>query len=130
MAATNGFSRMATGDQGLITPAGSGSRCRRCELGALPIMRNRGLFGLLPAPLESLLRWIALVSLVLVARAEPPFLNVGTPWPATDALGRKLPSFAEVGPPKPERFTGIFYFLWHNPGLPKHPNWEGPYDVS
>jgi hypothetical protein len=24
----------------------------------------------------------------------------------------------------------MFYFLWHTPGLPRHPNWEGPYDVS
>ncbi len=38
--------------------------------------------------------------------------NPGTPWPAVDELGRVLPTAAEVGPPRPNRFTGIFYFLW------------------
>ena len=80
--------------------------------------------------IASLLRWMAIATMVVAARAEAPFLNEGAPWPATDALGRKLPALAEVGPPKPGRFTGIFYFLWHNPGLPKHPNWDGPYDVT
>ena len=80
--------------------------------------------------IASLLRWVAMAGMVVAARAEAPLLNEGAPWPATDALGRKLPALAEVGPPKPGRFTGIFYFLWHNPGLPKHPNWDGPYDVA
>ena len=38
--------------------------------------------------------------------------NPGTPWPATDALGRVLPMVEEAGPPRPNRFAGIFYFLW------------------
>src|SRR5579872_4271420 len=38
--------------------------------------------------------------------------NAGTPWPAVDELGRALPTIAEVGPPRPDRFAGIFYFLW------------------
>lgn len=38
--------------------------------------------------------------------------NPGTPWPATDALGRVLPMAEEVGPLRPDRFAGIFYFLW------------------
>ncbi len=46
-------------------------------------------------------------------------------WVATDALGRSLPRFAEVGPPRADRTVGIFYFLWHGP----HIN-GGPYDVS
>ena len=46
-------------------------------------------------------------------------------WAATDALGRKLPGYAEVGPPKPGRYVAIFYFLTHgSPGQP------GPHDVS
>ncbi|MBL9160919.1 MAG: hypothetical protein JNJ70_25795 [Verrucomicrobiales bacterium] len=32
---------------------------------------------------------------------------------ATDALGRVLPMSTEVGPPKPNRTVGIFYFNWH-----------------
>lgn len=46
-------------------------------------------------------------------------------WVATDALGRTLASSAEVGPPRPGRFVGIFYFLW----LGQHGT-DGPYDVS
>lgn len=32
---------------------------------------------------------------------------------ATDGLGRTLPTFAEVGPPKPRRWVGLFYWQWH-----------------
>jgi len=34
-------------------------------------------------------------------------------WAAADALHRILPAFADVGPPKPARTVGIFYFNWH-----------------
>ncbi len=33
-------------------------------------------------------------------------------WVATDVLDRVLPGFAEVGPPREDRWVGIFYFLW------------------
>ncbi len=46
-------------------------------------------------------------------------------WTATDALGRTLPTFAQVGSPRPNKFVGIFYFLW----LGEHGN-EGPFDIS
>jgi len=46
-------------------------------------------------------------------------------WVATDALGRRLPIYPEVGFPRPDRFVGIFYFLWHG----AHVN-GGPYDIS
>jgi hypothetical protein len=46
-------------------------------------------------------------------------------WVATDALGRKLPTYEECGPVKQDRFVGMFYFMTHlNPGG------EGPYDVT
>jgi hypothetical protein len=32
-------------------------------------------------------------------------------WVATDALGRELPGYEQVGPPKPGRHVGIFYFI-------------------
>ncbi len=47
-------------------------------------------------------------------------------WGATDALGRKLPGYAECGPPRPDRQVGIFYFLW----LGEHANGAGPFDNS
>jgi hypothetical protein len=60
--------------------------------------------------------------------AEPS--QPGVPWPATDALGRSAPTAEEVGPPKSDRFVGIFYFLWLNERTNKSPHHEGPYDVS
>jgi hypothetical protein len=47
------------------------------------------------------------------ATAESPAQNPGVPWPATDALGRSLPAEADAGPPRTDRFVGIFYFLTH-----------------
>jgi hypothetical protein len=46
-------------------------------------------------------------------------------WAATDALGRVLPEFNQVGPPRKDRFVGVFYFLW----LGSHVN-GGPYDIT
>lgn len=46
-------------------------------------------------------------------------------WVATDALGRPLPTYREVGPPKSNRTVGIFYFLW----LGQHTT-SGPHDIS
>jgi len=36
-------------------------------------------------------------------------------WVATDALGRGLPGFKECGPPKRDKWAGIFYWTWHTP---------------
>jgi hypothetical protein len=33
-------------------------------------------------------------------------------WVATDALRRSLPVAEEVGPPRANKFVGVFYFLW------------------
>jgi hypothetical protein len=82
------------------------------------------------------LRAISLLTMVIpaIAAAQPQSqtvaANQGTPWPATDALGRKLPLRDEVGPPRSDRFVGIFYFLWLNERHNKSPHWDGPYDVS
>jgi hypothetical protein len=46
-------------------------------------------------------------------------------WVATDALGRKLPTYEECGPPRPGKTVAIFYFVW----LGAHEN-EGPYDIT
>ena len=46
-------------------------------------------------------------------------------WAATDALGRRVPTYEDVGPPRADRVVGIFYFLWH--GAHVH---GGPYDVT
>jgi len=76
---------------------------------------------------------IVLAALFVVARlvshAETSASNPGVPWPATDALGRSLPTPAEVGPVKPDRFVGIFYFLTHSEG-PRHGHPEEPLNVA
>ncbi len=77
--------------------------------------------------------WLAGAFLLLtgVAFAQSPVTNSnpGIPWPATDALGRALPTAIEVGPLKPGRFVGIFYFLTHH-GLTKNPAADEPYNVA
>ncbi|RYG73229.1 hypothetical protein EON80_03480, partial [bacterium] len=45
---------------------------------------------------------------------------------ATDDLGRRLPTYKEVGPPKPDRVVGLFYWQWHT-GLRGIP---GNFDMS
>ena len=68
-----------------------------------------------------------LVGTVLSARsAEPPAWDTfADTWVATDALGRRLPTHAETGPPRADRTVGMFYFLWHGAHIQ-----GGPYDVS
>jgi hypothetical protein len=46
-------------------------------------------------------------------------------WVATDALGRSLPTYEEVGPPREDRIVVLFYFLW----LGQHGT-EGPFDLT
>ncbi len=53
-------------------------------------------------------------------------------WVGTDALGRRMPTVAEVGPVKKDqrRVVGIFYITWHSDA--HHTNFKSPYtaDVS
>jgi hypothetical protein len=48
-----------------------------------------------------------------------------TPWPATDGLGRSLPTFRDVGPVRTNRQVALFYFLWLN----QHST-SGPHTIS
>ena len=52
------------------------------------------------------------------------------PLPATDGLGRALPMPGEVSGPRPDRFVGMFYFLWHDNRAGKRPEGDGPYDIA
>ena len=47
-------------------------------------------------------------------------------WVAVDGLGRALPDYTQVGPPRANRTVGMFYFLHlgHDGAV------DGPYDVS
>ena len=53
----------------------------------------------------------ALFQIGSVNGAEPRDLRSDT-WVATDALGRSLPTFEQVGPRRPNKYVGVFYFLW------------------
>ena len=46
-------------------------------------------------------------------------------WMGTDDLGRTLPMFAQTGPPKPNRWVGLFYWQWHGPD-----RWGPNYNVT
>ena len=76
-------------------------------------------------PAASLFR----VAIAMAASIAQPLhgegINPGVPWPATDALGRELPLAAEVGPPKKDRFMGIFYLTWTGEDYS-----YGPYDIT
>ena len=69
------------------------------------------------------------VALTASPRSIRAFDDVGDlqsdTWTATDALGRTLPGFADVGPPRQGKTVGIFYFLW----LGRSGD-LGPFDVS
>jgi hypothetical protein len=43
--------------------------------------------------------------------AQPRDLGSDT-WVATDARGRSLPVGQELGPPRANKYVGVFYFLW------------------
>lgn len=46
-------------------------------------------------------------------------------WVATDALGRSLPDYHEVGSIRSDKYVACFYFLWHG-----RLGSDGPYDIS
>ena len=74
---------------------------------------------------------LAILGVAASACGQTESANPCTPWPATDALQRRVLMPKEVGPPRADRFVGIFYFLWHNQrGGLKSPLGNGPYDIS
>lgn len=84
-------------------------------------------------PLRRLLMRGVLAALLLSASrawADDRSANPGVPWPATDALGRTVAVGPAVPPPRPDRFVGIFYFLWLNERRNFSPLGRGPCDVA
>lgn len=75
-------------------------------------------------PLACLLALAPPVPRLFGADPTPPDAGPDT-WVATDALGRRLPSATETGPPRADRTVALFYFLWHGAHIQ-----GGPYDVS
>ncbi len=56
---------------------------------------------------------------------QPSWDTMSDTWTATDALGRVMPTYKEVGPPRQDRTVGIFYFLWLGYGVN-----SGPFDIT
>ncbi len=52
--------------------------------------------------------------------------NLGYGLPATDAVGRSLPTNEEVGDLKKDKFVGLFYWTWHTQQSKNNP----PYNVT
>jgi hypothetical protein len=64
----------------------------------------------------------------------------GETWVATDALGRTLPTYNQVGQPRANKYVGVFYWFWHGhipdspisdvtqilAANPQNPQWVGP----
>lgn len=57
--------------------------------------------------------------------ASPLFTIGNADATATDDLGRTLPTFEQTGPPKPNRWVGMFFWQWHGDN-----RWLEDYDVS
>jgi hypothetical protein len=66
--------------------------------------------AILPVLVGVVVAWLC--SETAVAQPEHRDLYADT-WVATDALGRHLPGYAEVGPPRENKAVGIFYWTWH-----------------
>ena len=62
------------------------------------------------------------------AQNSPQIAIANADQVATDGLGRTLPTYAEVGAPKPNRWVGMFYWQWHGPGNDRF--MPGQYDLS
>lgn len=54
--------------------------------------------------------------------SQPVAANPGTPWPASDALGRAVPVAPDARPPRAGRTVGMFYFLTHGDVRTELPN--------
>jgi hypothetical protein len=70
----------------------------------------------------SLIVWGSMMT--TVAQAAPRDTRPDT-WVATDGLGRVVSTSEQVGPPRKDKFVGIFYFLW----MGQHGT-DGPFDIT
>ncbi len=78
----------------------------------------------LPGMILPWLRLAAMTGLLAVAQAAE-WDTFSDTWVATDALGRTMPTGAQVGAPRADRTVGMFYFLWHGAHIQ-----GGPFDIT
>jgi hypothetical protein len=68
---------------------------------------------------------VCVIALSGVALGGPPVDLLSDTWVAADGLGRSLPVAPEVGPPRANKYVGVFYFLWLG-----YAGDAGPFDIS
>lgn len=68
---------------------------------------------------------LILALLLIFSSAAGARVTMPDTWVATDGLGRQVSTAENVGPPRKDKFVGIFYFLW----LGQHGT-DGPFDIS
>lgn len=66
------------------------------------------------------LKIVLMLSLLCFSAKARADVNYGNSLPATDGLGRALPTQAQAGPQK-ERYVGMFYWIWHDLHLATEP---------
>jgi hypothetical protein len=90
--------------------------------------------------LPTLFITILIIPEMLYAQNSTQNKAFGETWVATDALGRKLPTYDQVGRPRANKYVGVFYWFWHGhipdspisnvtdilATSPQNPQWEGP----
>ena len=87
--------------------------------------------GMMLRPLFAIVTAFSIIALVLVGNSvgfsqnSPQIVIDNADCVATDALGRKLPTYEQVGSPKPNRWVGLFYWQWHGPD-----RWGPDYNVT
>ncbi|BCM91270.1 hypothetical protein IAD21_03136 [Abditibacteriota bacterium] len=74
-------------------------------------LRDDGLLVLSPTVSNALM--IRVTAPVVAAKA-PLWDTFADTWVATDGLGRSLPTYEDVGGPRPNKTVGIFYYIWHS----------------
>lgn len=65
---------------------------------------------------------LLLLAFCLQSRAQSPGISAI----ATDAVGRTLPGYEQVGAPKKDKFVGLFYWTWHTQQSKNNP----PFNVT
>ena len=86
-----------------------------------PVLCNAGKSRRSPRGTSLFARWLIAATLTVVwaapacqaADATAAVVIENSNWSATDDLGRALPTHEDTGPPKSDRWVGMFYALWH-----------------
>ncbi len=78
-----------------------------------PKLNTQRFLSVIHNPPMALMPLLALCVVRGQTGATPPVRISDAEVTATDALNRTLPGYREVGPPKPGRWVGMFFWFWH-----------------